>query len=153
MWRIRLISITPQIAGVAPSDKIVTAGISAPASLPALFGVPYHHSNASCWYMAWILSVATTPEIRANRVNGGNAALTLPLPRLAMNKIGNRVGIENDFNPLHGCILVRCRRMRKSVSWFPLFRRQPRKKALNMYFGGSNMQLAGARINSIIQLG
>ena len=26
-------------------------------------------------------------------------ALTLPLPRLAMNKIGNRVGIDNNFNP------------------------------------------------------
>ena len=39
-------------------------------------------------------------------MNGGDAALTLPLPRLAINKIGNRVGIENDFNPtawLHPC--------------------------------------------------
>src|SRR5215831_12509638 len=41
------ISITPQIASVTGGDKIVTNGIAAPASLPALYGVPYHHSNAS----------------------------------------------------------------------------------------------------------
>ena len=94
----KTITITPQIAGVVAGDKIVTAGLSAPASLPALFGVPYHHSNASAG--TWLgFSRSTTPEIRANRVNGGSAGLTLPLPRLAINKIGNRVGIENTFSP------------------------------------------------------
>ena len=69
----KTISITPQIAAVAPTDKIVTAGLSSPASLPGLFGVPYHHSNASAG--TWLgFSRSTTPEIRANRVNGGNAA-------------------------------------------------------------------------------
>ena len=77
----KTISITPQVASVVTGDKIVTNGISSPASLPALFGVPYHHSNASAG--TWLgFSRATTPEIRANRVNAGGAALTLPLPRL-----------------------------------------------------------------------
>ena len=60
-------------------------------ALPGLYGVPYHHSNASTG--TWLgFSRSTTPEIRANRVNAGGQALTLPLPRLAMNKIGNRTG-------------------------------------------------------------
>jgi len=101
----KTIQLTPQIAGVVPGDKIVTDGLASPASLPALFGVPYHHSNASAG--TWLgFSRSTTPEVRANRVTGNNAALTLPLPRLAINKIGNRVGIDNNFNPvawLHPC--------------------------------------------------
>ena len=58
-------------------------------------------------------------------------ALTLPLPRLAMNKIGNRVGIENQFQSY--CMVascVRCRHTRKLVSWFPLYRRPRKKKVL-----------------------
>src|SRR6185295_17575013 len=94
----KIINLTPQIAGVGAGDKLVTAGISSPSSLPGLFGVPYHHSNASSG--TWLgFSRSTTPEIRANRVNAGGAALTLPLPRLAMNKAGNRVGIENTSSP------------------------------------------------------
>ena len=66
----KVINITPQIALVAPTDKIVTNGISSPASLPALFGVPYHHSNASAG--TWLgFSRSTTPEIRANIRNKG----------------------------------------------------------------------------------
>ena len=55
-----------------PGDKIVTDGITAPASLPGLFGVPYHHSNASTGtWLGFCRSI--TPEISANRVNAGGA--------------------------------------------------------------------------------
>jgi hypothetical protein len=138
----KTISITPQIAAVAPTDKIVTAGLAAPASLPALFGVPYHHSNASAG--TWLgFSRSTTPEIRANRVNGGGAALTLPLPRLAINKIGNRVGIENSITPrawLHPCQMQAYEEIGQLVS---IIQKAAKEESLNMYFGGS-MQLAGA---------
>src|SRR6187399_283894 len=140
----KVISITPQIAAVAPTDKIVTAGISAPASLPALYGVPYHHSNASTG--TWLgFSRSTTPEIRANRVNAGSAALTLPLPRLAMNKIGNRVGMEHNFNPtawLHPCQMQAYEEIGQLVS---IIQKTAKEEGLNMYFG-SNMQLAGAGV-------
>lgn len=140
------ISITPQIAAVAPTDKIVTAGIAAPASLPALFGVPYHHSNASAG--TWLgFSRSTTPEIRANRVNAGGAALTLPLPRLAINKIGNRVGIENNFNPtawLHPCQMQAYEEIGQLVS---IIQKTAKEEGLNMYFG-NNMQLAGASLKA-----
>jgi hypothetical protein len=93
------IDVTPAIAGAVATDVLVVQGISAPASLPALLGVPYHHSNASSG--TWLgFSRSTTPEIRSNRVNGNNASLTLPLPRLALNKIGNRLGIDNNFKPV-----------------------------------------------------
>lgn len=93
------ISVTPAVASSQTGDKLVTYGISAPASLPAILGVPYHHSNSSSG--TWLgFSRSATPEIRSNRVNGGSVALTLPLARLALNKMGNRVGIDNNFKPV-----------------------------------------------------
>ena len=140
----KTISLTPQLAGVTGTDKIVTDGLAAPASLPGLFGVPYHHSNASAG--TWLgFSRSTTPEIRANRVNAGNAALTLPLPRLAMNKIGNRVGMENNFNPrawTHPCQVQAYEEIGQLVS---IINKTAKEEGLNMYFG-NNMQLAGAGI-------
>jgi|SRR5215471_7979391 len=141
----KIVQLTPQIAGVTGGDKIVTDGLANPASLPALFGVPYHHSNASSG--TWLgFSRSTTPEVRANRVNGGAAALTLPLPRLAINKIGNRVGIDNTFSPkawTHPCQQQAYEEIGQLVS---IIQKAPREEGLNMYFSGSNMQLAGAPI-------
>jgi hypothetical protein len=138
------IAITPQIAGVTGTDKIVTAGISAPASLPGLYGVPYHHSNASSG--TWLgYSRSTTPEIRANRVNAGGAGLTLPLPRLAINKIGNRVGIDEGVTLrawTHPCQQQAYEEIGQLVS---IIQKGAKEEALNMYFG-NNMQLAGAPI-------
>jgi len=144
----KTISVSPAsgtaVAGVIAGDKIVVAGITAPASLPALYGVPYHHSNASAG--TWLgFSRSTTPEIRANRVNAGGAALTLPLPRLAINKIGNRVGIDNNFNPtawLHPCQMQAYEEIGQLVS---IIQKTAKEESLNMYFG-SNMQLAGAGV-------
>jgi hypothetical protein len=138
------IDVTPAIAGAAATDKLVTNGITAPTSLPALYGVPYHHSNASTG--TWLgFSRSATPEIRANRVNGLNAALTLPLPRLAMNKIGNRVGIDNTFKPtawLHPCQKQAYEEIGQLVS---IIHKQPKEESLNMYFG-DGMQMAGASL-------
>lgn len=90
----KTITVTPDIPGVIATDIIVTDGIGTPTALPGLFGVPYHNSNASTGN--WLgFNRANTPQIRASRVNAGGAALSLPLPRLAINKIGNRIGIEN----------------------------------------------------------
>jgi len=138
------ISVTPAIAGATGTDLIVTYGLSSPASLPALFGVPYHHSNASTG--TWLgFSRSITPEIRANRVNGGSQALTLPLPRLAMNKIGNRVGIENDFKPtawLHPAQMAAYEEIGQLIS---TIQKTTKDEGLNLYFG-ENMQLAGAGV-------
>ncbi len=142
----KTISITPQIAAVVATDKIVTDGLAAPASLPAIYGVPYHHSNASTG--TWLgFSRSTTPEIRANRVNAASAALTLPLPRLAINKIGNRVGMENDINPtawLHPCQMQAYEEIGQLVS---IIQKTAKEEGLNMYFG-NNMQIAGASMKA-----
>lgn len=141
----KIINITPQIAGVTGTDLVVTQGISAPGSLPALFGVPYHDSNASTG--TWLgFSRSTTPEIRASRVNAASAALSLPLPRLAINNIGNRVGIDNNFSPsawMHPCQKQAYEEIGQLVS---LIHKQPKEESLDMYF--ESMQMAGAPVKT-----
>ena len=135
------IDVTPAIAGAVATDVLVVDGISSPASLPALFGVPYHHSNASTG--TWLgFSRASTPEIRSNRVNAGNSALSLPLPRLAINKIGNRVGLDNNFKPnawLHPAQKQAYEDIGQAVV---MIQKQAKEEGLNMYF--DRMQFAGA---------
>lgn len=135
------IELTPAIAAIAATDVLITEGITSPLSMPALYGVPYHHSNASTG--TWLgFSRASTPEIRANRVNGGGAAFAIPLPRLAINQIGNRVGIDNNFNPqawLHPAQKQAYEDVGQSVS---VIQKQPKEEGLNMYF--DKMSMAGA---------
>jgi len=144
----KIINVTPAIAGATATDVIVVNGISSPASLPALYGLPYHHSNASAG--TWLgFSRAATPEIRANRVNAASASLALPFPRLAINKIGNRVGIDNTFNPrawMHPCQIQAYEEIGQLVI---LITKQAKDENLDMYFGngkGEGMQMAGARV-------
>jgi preprotein translocase subunit Sec61beta len=141
----KTIQITPQIAGVGVGDLVVVNGISSPNSLPAIFGVPYHHSNASTG--TWLgFNRATTPEIRSNRVNAASNALTLPLPRLAINKIGNRVGIDNNFSPeawMHPAQKQAYEEIGQLVS---VIQRPENSKegSLDLYF--DKMQMAGAPV-------
>lgn len=146
----KTIDVTPAIAGAVATDKIVVNGISNPAALPALYGVPYHHSNASAG--TWLgFSRSATPEIRSNRVNGGGALLALPLPRLAMNKIGNRIGQDHSFKPkawMHPCQVQSYEELGQLVI---LIHKQAKDENLNMYFGngdGAGMQMAGASVSS-----
>ncbi len=140
----KTVNLTPQIAGVIATDIIVTNGITTPTAFPALLGVPYHHSNASTG--TWLgFSRSTTPEIRSNRVNAASAALTLPLPRLAINAIGNRVGIDDDFKVaawLHPAQQQAYEEIGQLVS---IIQKQAKDESLNMYFGGG-MQMAGATV-------
>lgn len=138
----KTVDVTPAIAGAVATDLVVTNGLSSPSSLPGLFGVPYHHSNASTG--TWLgFSRSSTPEIRANRVNGASSALTLPLPRLAINKIGNRIGQDNNFSPnawMHPCQMQAYENIGQSVS---IIQKQAKSEGLNLYFG-DNMQFAGS---------
>lgn len=145
----KTIGVTPAIAGAIATDRIVTNGIAAPLSLPALFGVPYHHSNASTG--TWLgFSRSATPEIRANRVNGNNNALALPLPRLAINKIGNRVGIDNSFKPAAWMHPAQKQAYEELGQLVQFIMKQPKEEALNLYFG-DNMQMAGASVKDSYQ--
>jgi hypothetical protein len=138
------IDVEPAIANAQAGDVLVVDGITSPASLPGMYGVPYHHSNSAVG--SWLgFSRATNPEIRSNRVNGNNSALSLPLPRLAVNKIGNRVGIDNNFKPkawLHPCQ----KQAYEDIGQAVIMIQQPNKNKsegdLDMYF--DRMQFAGA---------
>lgn len=139
----KTISVTPSIAGATATDVIVAMGLSAPTSLPALFGVPYHHSNASSG--TWLgFNRATTPEIRSNGVNAASSALSLPLPRLAINLIGNRTGLDNNFSPeawMHPAQVQAYEQLGQLVS---VIYKDPKEQKLDMYFDG--MQMAGAPV-------
>ena len=142
----KIINVTPAVAGAVATDVLVTDGLTSPATLPALFGVPYHHSNASVG--TWLgYDRATTPEIRSNRVNGGGSALSLPLPRLAMNKIGNRVGIDNNFKATAWTHPAQAQAYEEIGQLISIIHKAAKDEALNLYFG-DNMQLAGAPIKT-----
>lgn len=134
----RIVDTTPSIAAAANTDKLVTSGLS--TSPVGLLGVPYHHSNASTG--TWLgFARSTTPEIRANRVNAAGA-FALPFARLAVNKIGDRVGIKQMGNVVawtHPCQKDAYEQTGQLVS---IIQKQAKTEALNMYFDG--FQLAGA---------
>lgn len=138
------VELFPQIPGVIATDVIVTAGISAPASLPALYGVPYHHSNASTGN--WLgMNRASTPEIRSNRVNANGNPFTLPLPRLAVNYVGNRIGLDENFKPtawMHPCQKQAYEEIGQLVSIIQKQGSSPDK--MDMYF--DKFQMAGMSV-------
>src|SRR6185312_12672552 len=144
MWDVENKQISvPSIAGATATDVIVVQGITDPTASQGMFGVPYHHNNSSSG--TWLgFNRATTPEIRSNRVNGNSGNLTLPLPRQAVNKIGNRVGIDNDFAPtawLHPCQAQAYEQIGQLVS---VIYTEAKEQKLDMYFDG--MQMAGAPV-------
>lgn len=140
----KTVNVTPTVAAVTTGDFLVTSGISTPTSFPALLGVPYHHSAATTG--TWLgFSRALTPEIRSNRVNASSAALTLPLPRLAINAIGNRVGIDNDFTPMAWMHPAQQQAYEEIGQLVSIIQKQSKDESLNMYFGG-NMQMAGCTV-------
>jgi hypothetical protein len=80
------------ITGIVAGDKIVQSGLSG-ANPVGIFGLPYHHNSASTG--TWLgLDRSTYPEIRANRITA-SGSLALSHPRRALNKIGERLGLEN----------------------------------------------------------
>ncbi len=135
------LSTLPSIATAVNGDLLVVSGLGAPPV--SLFGVPYHNNNAATG--TWLgISRVTTPEIRASRVTA-SGALALPFPRLALNNIGNRVGM--DMIPkvvawMHPCQVQAYEELGQMVS---IIQKQPKDEALDMYFG-DNMQMAGAPI-------
>lgn len=138
------IIVTPAVAGTVATDLIVTEGLSNPTALPALFGVPYHHSNASTG--TWLgFSRSATPEIRSNRVNAGGAGLTLPLPRLAMNRIGDRLGDEVNFHPVAWTHPAQAQAYEEIGQLVITIDKSPKEEGLDMYFS-DKMRLAGAPV-------
>jgi hypothetical protein len=140
----RILETQPTVAGATTGDKLVLSGLG--ANPVGLLGVPYHHSNASSG--TWLgFNRANVPEIRANAVNAGSSALALPYVRLALNKIGNRVGIDQMGKVtawMHPCQKQAYEELGQMVS---IIQKQPKGDALDMYFG-DNLQMAGAPVRT-----
>jgi hypothetical protein len=106
----------PSVTGATAGDLIVSGGLQ---NIPpvGLKGVKYHDSNSS--------------------------ALTLPLPRLAMNKIGDRIGINN------GSKMTAWTHKAQQAAYeelgFNVIRidKAAKEEGLDMYFN-DNMRIAGA---------
>lgn len=142
----KTITVSPAVSGATATDVLVVDGLSSPASLPALFGVPYHHSNASTG--TWLgFSRSATPAIRANGINASSAALTLPLPRLAINAIGDRVGIDNNFSPEAWMHPAQQNAYEEIGQLISSIRKAPKEEGLDLYFN-DNMQMAGAPVRT-----
>jgi len=130
-------------SGIIGTDVILPEGLT--GSTPVgLFGVPYHvnASTAGSWLG---LPRSTTPEVVANRVNAAGA-LALPHGRLALNKIGDRVGMDNGFKPtawMHPAQQQAYEELGQLVS---MINKAPKEEGLNLYFN-DNMQIAGCPIS------
>lgn len=131
----------PSVPGATAGDLIVSDGLQSTPPV-GLLGVKYHDSNASTG--SWLgFDRSANPEIRANRVNANNAALTLPLPRLAMNKIGDRIGIKE------GGKMTAWTHKAQQAAYeelgFNVIRidKAAKEEGLDMYFN-DNMRIAGA---------
>jgi hypothetical protein len=127
---------------VQNGDLIVASGNwTSPPSV--LLGVPYHANNARTG--SWLgFNRATTPEIRANRVQA-SGALALPMPRLAMNKIGDRLGI--DYKKKLDAWMHPCQKQQYEELGFEasIINKDAKEQGLDLYFN-DNMRLAGAPI-------
>lgn len=139
------VQVTPNIAGATAGDVLVTTGISSPTSLPAMFGVQYHNSNASTG--TWLgFNRGHTPQIRASAVNALGSSISLPMPRLARNKVGNRVGENNKYKPkawMHPCQEQAYEELGQAVT---ILNAMPNDSKLNMYYG--QQQMAGSLVKT-----
>ena len=133
------------VPGIIATDKIVISGVTG-ASPVSLLGIPYHATNSTTG--TWLgFPRATTPEIRANRV-AANGSLALPFARLAINKIGDRVGIKERKQKLnawmHPCQVQAYEALGQLVQYI---NRQGSSEKMDLYFGdGEGMQMAGAKV-------
>lgn len=136
------------VGSVTGTDKIVISGVTG-ASPVSLLGIPYHATNSTAG--TWLgFTRSSTPEIRANRVNAaGN--LALPFARLAINKVGDRIGIKErkqKFNAwMHPCQVQAYEQLGQLVQIINRGAGNNGTDKMNLYFGdGEGMQMAGATI-------
>jgi hypothetical protein len=136
---------TATTAGLVAGDKVVVSGLSATPPV-SLLGIPYHQSNASTG--TWLgFDRALTPEVRGNAVNAAGG-LALPHARLAMNKVGDRVGMGEGQKVtawMHPAQLQAYEELGQLVS---VINRSPKGgEGLDLYFG-QNMTIAGIPIKT-----
>ena len=83
----------PATVGILATDVILPEGLTGSTPV-ALYGIPYWSSNSTSGAVMGI-DRATTPEVVSSKVDGGGGGLAFPMGRLALNKLGDKVGIKN----------------------------------------------------------
>lgn len=132
------------VGGTTPvaGTLIVASGLQT-APPTSILGVPYHANSSSVG--TWLgFNRATTPEIRGNSVTAGGA-LALAMPRLAINKIGDRVGINNNYKCtawMHPCQKASYEELGFEAS---IINKEAKEQGLDLYFN-DNMRMAGAPV-------
>jgi hypothetical protein len=139
-----IIEITPSLATGIATDKIVLSGLTATPPV-SIFGVPYHHSNASTG--TWLgFNRATTPEIRANRVNAAGP-FALPLFRLALNKPGDRTG-KKKIKYTAWTHPAQTDAYEQITVLSTIVNQMPNGKGADMFYDPDNMQMAGVPVKT-----
>lgn len=139
----KTVQATNSPGNVQAGDLIVASGNwSAPPT--SILGVPYHDNSSSVG--TWLgFNRANTPEVRGNSVAAGGS-LSLPMPRLAVNKIGDRIGIDALRTRLaawmHPCQQQVYEELGFQAS---IINKDAKEQGLDLYFN-DNMRLAGAPI-------
>lgn len=125
------------------TDYVLPAGLALGSAPTSFYGVGYHASSASTG--TWLgLNRATYPQIRANSVNAAGS-LALSHARLAMNKIGERLGqakMRKMVAWMHPCQVQAYEEMGQLVQ--VINRSGGSSQGLDMYF--DVQQIAGAPI-------
>lgn len=140
----KTVELNPQVTGIVATDVIVVGGSSIPATDPvSLLGVPYHNNASSVG--EWLgFDRSTTPEIRSNEVDAAGSSLALPFARLAVNKIGDRLGIDRLRTKLQAWTHPAQVQSYEELGQLAIqIHKTTQDEGLNLYYG-ENMQLAGA---------
>jgi hypothetical protein len=137
-------SIVAGDTAIQPGDLIVSQGITT-APPTSLLGVPYHSSSSSVG--TWLgFNRATTPEIRSNSVNAAGP-LALPMARLALNKLGDRLGMGKRGKKLQAWMHPAQKAMYEELGQMNIVINKDAtdRQGLDLYFD-DNMRIAGAPI-------
>lgn len=137
------ITVDSAVSGVTVGDKIVVSGVSG-ASPTSILGVPYHISDASTG--TWLgYNRANFPEVRANSVDAATSALSLNQARLLMNKIGDRLGADNEYlSGMNAWMHPAQDHAHENLAQLYMnIQKEAKDENVNLYFG-KQKQLAGA---------
>lgn len=140
----KTIQVTNSPGNVQVGDVIVPDGVNSWTPPPSwILGVPYHASNASTG--TWLgFNRATTPEIRANRVQA-SGALALSQARLALNKAGDRLGMNQNRRLTAWMHPAQAAAYEELAQEAIIINKEAREQNIDMYFS-DNMRLAGAPV-------
>jgi hypothetical protein len=138
----KIIGFTAGAVTPVNTDHVVMEGF--PGTPPiGIFGVAYH-DNASSTGTWEGFDRSVTPQIVANNVNANSNPLALPFPRLALNLIGDRLGIKERGQRTEAWTHPAQQASYEELgTGYIQIHKEAKEEALDLYFN-ENMRLAGA---------